>query len=221
MSHIHPRIPLKQPPGFTLIELLIAMVIGMLVLWGIFSFFISQNHTFKLQEQIAEMQQNVRTGMDMMVREIRMAGYNPLPDDIPDPAHRPRVFLAAESEIRFIMDVDGSGTTASPAPLDPNENIAYDLYTVDGIQKLGRNSRFISTGSTRQPVVEHVEALIFRYFDENGIELTPLPVANPDLIREVEITLRGRTAEPDPNFTSNDGYRTLELTSRVLLRNLR
>lgn len=215
-----PHLPtMRQPPGFTLTELLVAMAIGMALLSGILSFFIAQNRAFKLQKYIVEMQQNVRAGMDMMVREIRMAGYDP--NNITDPAQRPRIFLAAGSEIRFITDMDGSGTTASASPRDRNENIAYDLYTTGGVQKLGRNSRFISIGSTRQPVVEHVEALGFRYFDGNGTELTCRPVKDPDRIREVEITLRGRTARPDPTFPDNNGYRTFELTSRVILRNWR
>ena len=63
--------------GFTLVELMIAMAIGLVVLGAMYGIFTMHNKTFGTQEQIAEMQQNARATMDMMTREIRMAGYNP------------------------------------------------------------------------------------------------------------------------------------------------
>jgi type IV pilus assembly protein PilW len=63
--------------GFTIIELVIAMAIGMVVLGALYSLFSVQNRTFLLQEQIVEMQQNARSGMEIMLRDMRMAGYNP------------------------------------------------------------------------------------------------------------------------------------------------
>ncbi len=63
--------------GFSLIELLIAMAIGLVVLGAMYSVFTIQNKTFGSQEQYVEMQQNVRAAMDMISREIRMAGYDP------------------------------------------------------------------------------------------------------------------------------------------------
>ena len=63
--------------GFSLVELLIAMAVGLVVLGAVYSVFIIQNKTFSTQADVVEMQQSVRTGMDMMTREIGMAGYDP------------------------------------------------------------------------------------------------------------------------------------------------
>jgi prepilin-type N-terminal cleavage/methylation domain-containing protein len=60
--------------GLTLIELLIVLVISSLLIAGIYRTFIHQQHTYTVQEQVVDMQQNVRIAINQMVREIRMAG---------------------------------------------------------------------------------------------------------------------------------------------------
>jgi prepilin-type N-terminal cleavage/methylation domain-containing protein len=61
--------------GITLIELLIVMVIVSVLLGAIYRTFISQQHTYTVQEQVVDMQQNVRMGISQMVRDIRMGGF--------------------------------------------------------------------------------------------------------------------------------------------------
>ena len=61
--------------GLTLIELLVALTITGLLVGGIYRTFVSQQHTYTVQEQIVDMQQNVRLAINRMTRELRMAGY--------------------------------------------------------------------------------------------------------------------------------------------------
>lgn len=61
--------------GVTLIELLVAVSITGLLVGGIYRTFVSQQHTYTVQEQIVDMQQNVRLAINRMTRELRMAGY--------------------------------------------------------------------------------------------------------------------------------------------------
>ena len=63
--------------GFALIELLIAMTIGTMLLAAVTNTFINQRETYSIREQVAGMQQNGRGGMDFMIRELTMAGYDP------------------------------------------------------------------------------------------------------------------------------------------------
>ncbi len=67
--------PKNKESGFTLVELLIAMTIGLIILAALSSTFLMQRKTYDIQEQIVEMVQTARAAMDMMTREIRMAGY--------------------------------------------------------------------------------------------------------------------------------------------------
>ncbi len=60
--------------GLTLIELLVVLVISSILIAGIYRTFIGQQHTYTVQEQVVDMQQNVRMAINQMVREIRMAG---------------------------------------------------------------------------------------------------------------------------------------------------
>ena len=61
--------------GFTLVELLIAMALALVIIASLSRAFVIQQKTFNTQEQMAEMTQNSRAAIDIMTREIRMAGY--------------------------------------------------------------------------------------------------------------------------------------------------
>ena len=69
----HPRY--KHEVGFTLVELLIATAISGVMLGAMISFFVVQRQYLGAQEQVTEMLQNARAAMDMMVDDIRLAGY--------------------------------------------------------------------------------------------------------------------------------------------------
>lgn len=66
---------LKKEKGLTLIELLIALVISGLLIAGLYRTFINQQKTYTIQEQVVDMQQNVRAAINRMMTEIRMAGF--------------------------------------------------------------------------------------------------------------------------------------------------
>lgn len=189
-----------NPPGFTLVELLIAIAISGMVLAAVCSVFVMQNKAYSVQEQVVEMQQNARAAMDMMTREIAMAGYRP-----PGATTTVGITAAAASSLSFKQDLNNDGDTS-----DANEDVTYSLYTEDSVQKIGRN-----TGGGNQPVAENIQSLTLTYFDANGNSTAVL--AN---IRQVGITLTVCTAKPDPNYTSNGGYRTCTLTSVATPRNL-
>ena len=61
--------------GYTLIELLAGILISAVILAGLYTVFTSQQSAFSAQEQVSEMTQNIRAGLDLMTREIRLAGY--------------------------------------------------------------------------------------------------------------------------------------------------
>ncbi|MCG6533921.1 MAG: prepilin-type N-terminal cleavage/methylation domain-containing protein [Syntrophales bacterium LBB04] len=212
--------------GFSLLELMIAMSVGLIVLGAVYSVFTLQNKQFANQDVAVEMQQNARMAMDIITREIRMAGYNPtrtgsgsiLPTGsgslMPDPISTTYVGIrnAAADTISFALDINGNGDlTAGSA--NPNENIVYDRYespSGSGIYALGRTSN-----GNKQPVIQYLDSLGFEYFKADGSAATDL--AN---IRTIRVTIRTIAAKPDPSYTTNNGFRTYTLTSTVTSRNL-
>jgi len=61
--------------GFTLVELLVAMFITLVVMGAIFLTFKSQQDSYIIQDQITATQQNLRSAMYILTRDIQMAGY--------------------------------------------------------------------------------------------------------------------------------------------------
>lgn len=65
----------KEKNGLTLIELLMALVLSSILIAAFYQIFIRQQKTYSVQDQVADIQQNLRVAIDQMTREIRMAGY--------------------------------------------------------------------------------------------------------------------------------------------------
>lgn len=65
----------RRTSGFTLIELMIALVILGIATTAIFTTFMSQHKAYVVQNSVAEMQQNLRGGMQFLEMDARNAGY--------------------------------------------------------------------------------------------------------------------------------------------------
>jgi len=61
--------------GLSLIELMIAMLIGTILMLGIFQVFSSSRAAYQLSEGVARAQENGRFALDYLQRDIRMAGH--------------------------------------------------------------------------------------------------------------------------------------------------
>ncbi|MHB1075516.1 PilW family protein [Thiobacillus sp.] len=61
--------------GFGLVELMIAMTLGLVLLGGIGYLYIGSRGAFRTTDNLSRIQENARYALDMMSRDIRMAGY--------------------------------------------------------------------------------------------------------------------------------------------------
>jgi len=212
----------KGQPGFTLVELLIAVAVAGIVMGGVYSVYVSQQGSYEAQQQVTAIEQKVRAASYFLNRDIAMAGCDPGGNA------DARILAADATSIRFTEDLNGNGDAG-----EYNEDITYSLYTSgDGIQKLGRKTPFTANN---QPVAENVERLDFVYLDRNG-QVLATPVADPSLIRSVQITLVVRADKVDPHYTNqhtytnqqgqtllgpnNDHFRRRLVTTEVWCRNL-
>lgn len=75
------RIHLPQS-GFSLLELLVAITIGLFLLAGAVTMFTSNRRIYNDQQDLSHIQQGARFALDLMVHDIRMAGYMGCADDL-------------------------------------------------------------------------------------------------------------------------------------------
>ena len=212
------RLPRVSNQGLTLIELMIGMTIFLVVLGGIYSTFRSQHKSYLMQEEVAAMQQNIRTAMFYMTKEIRMAGCDPTGNA------GAGIDTANANSISFTEDIRGDSDGSDPdgATNDPNENIAYAL---------SGNNLVRNTGGGNQVVAENIDALDFVYLDADGNSTATLAD-----IRSVEITIVARTGRAlrvtkDNNLyynqqgtqilgAQNDNFSRKSMTTFIKCRNL-
>ena len=191
---------LNTSRGFTSVELLVALSMSIVVLAAIVSSLFSQQKVHLTQERLIEMQQDLRSAVYLFGADVRMAGYDPT-------GSADAAFLIADqAEIQFQIDRNGDGDFTDPGPpvtADAMEVIHYALTNDadrDGVADgtpchLGRG---LDNGGL-QILAENVDALNFVYLDQDGNVLAA-PVADPDAIRSVQITLVARSGENLPLF---------------------
>ncbi len=68
--------------GLTLVELMVALAIGLIVIGAVYRTFTTQQRSYSIQDQVAEAQQNARVGMNILMRDLRMAGYGKPEGDV-------------------------------------------------------------------------------------------------------------------------------------------
>ena len=66
---------IRMQRGLTLIELVVAMAVAGILLAAGYGIFLTQQKTYAVQDQVAEIQQNARVAMNMLARDVRMAGH--------------------------------------------------------------------------------------------------------------------------------------------------
>ncbi len=146
--------------GFSMIELLISMAIFSLLAGAIGGVYVSTSRTSTLQNASAGVQQNVRAALEIMVQDIRMAGYNPTGAD-PNPAS---IEITESQKIQVTADRDETGTIDNTN----FERIAYELVN-------NELRRILYGGTSNDAIINNVTGLQFTY-----------PVTNNSI---VEITL--------------------------------
>jgi type IV pilus assembly protein PilW len=144
-----------------------------------------------------ELKQNVRAAMDMMSRDIRMAGYNPRGKAVYPFEGIPY----STAQLRIKADLNGIFSL-----LGPNEDI---IYVYDSANY--RITRELVAGGGAQPFAENITAFTFSFLDGSD-SVTTIP-AN---IRKIRLTITGRTFAP----IEDGSYPTYTLSADVYARNL-
>ena len=70
------RIPRRAVLGFTLIELMVALVLGLVISGAALVVFVTNRQTYAATESLGRIQENARTGFELMARDLRQAAGN-------------------------------------------------------------------------------------------------------------------------------------------------
>jgi len=172
--------PIDSQNGFSLIEVIIALAVGGLVLATIIGVFTRSNRLYTKQNVSAMLQQDVRASMEIMAREIRLAGYDP---------KRTKNFgfkHATATRLHFTADLNEDGVL-DPTPSYPNcENQTFRFSSNNkSLQMIcgeGTGSQVVQTLLGNSDVL--VSSVDFNYRDKLNQPTTFIPD-----IRGVVITI--------------------------------
>lgn len=220
---------IRAQHGFSLVELMISLVLSSVVMVNMYGTFVQHQRSATRQEHVTEVRQTVRLTMDAMLSELRGAGFDP------DGSAKAGLVAADSRRIRFTRDMNCNGTIADVNAAIPaqgvrdrtDEDLAYSYNAAT--QTLARtvHANGAPTGGA-QPVASHMLNVSFCYFvSTNPDTCVPDPAVLSD-IRAVQITLTGRAAASDPQYSDPDPqgnpayrhYHKATLTSLVQMRNL-
>ncbi len=195
--------------GFTLVEMVMVLAISTIVLAAMYSVFTIANKNFTTQNAAANVQQNLRSAIGLMARDIRLAGLDPSGSDNFGITH------ASQAKIRFTMDSIDSGSGAFNGIVDEAnwEEITYDFQGNQIMQTLYETVT-TSTADTAA-LISNVKEVKFKYYDSANYDLgNPVPSDKLADIRTVEILVTHE--EP----AGREGMVSRTLTRIVECRNL-
>lgn len=179
---------LKDQSGFTLVEVLITMGLSLFVLASVGGVFRAQTHTIKGQESRMEAHEYALTVINVMIREIRNAGY--FPSTACDATGG--ITSASATSISFQYDRDGVGGCSG--------DLEVITFAFAG-SNVTRNTLALSDSN--------VTAVQFTYYPQqtSGTAATPFssPVssANFTAIAKVMVSLTVQPKSTDSQFTGS------------------
>jgi len=190
---------IESEKAFTLIELLVALAIASIFLVGTLTIADMSIETYGTQEHVSDAQQSLRAALDLMVRDIRMAGYDPMA--ISDgPTSGIGIIAATDSMLQFSADLN-----ADQIDNGGLENLTY--FYDPGQSRLRQKE---GGRAYPQTFIENVSEMKFSYID-----LYNRPTFDIEEIATVVVSLTVKKTK------SSGGTFERTLTARVKCRNLR
>ncbi|MCF8027092.1 MAG: prepilin-type N-terminal cleavage/methylation domain-containing protein [Desulfobacteraceae bacterium] len=198
MMDTHAGIRLRgKQAGFTLIELLVAVAISAIVLLALGQFFISTTRTNTIQEKVAASQQEIRTVMEMITRDLRMAGLDPTKNA--DAGFTDNSDGTNDESIAFSFDYynDDDDPYSDGDCDDDREHVSYSFDEDNGrIMYRWSNDGGVNWPGAQSLTQDNtVTSVEFEYFDDKDAldsdNAFSDPAANLDDIEIVRVTICG------------------------------
>lgn len=168
--------------GFSLIELLVALVIMSVVSLAIYGVFSVSSRSYTIQGVTADVQQSVRSAMEVMLQDIRAAGLDPTESG------NFGIELAEAAKLRFTSDSIDVGLNDFNGIID-DTNTERITYVFQGTQ-LNQILYETTDSENSAPLISDVQNLKFTYFDADGHNLgSPVPPLQLADIRTINVSI--------------------------------
>jgi prepilin-type N-terminal cleavage/methylation domain-containing protein len=205
--------------GITLIEILVALVVFGFASAGIYRMFIGQSRAYAVQEQVVEVQQDLRAAAVLLTRDLRMAGYKN--DNTSVAVSRP-IFpgkydlTVANNAVRIEYEHEGE---------PGNPNTLYTIVYYFNAGQVVREFYINNVLNASDVLLEDVAALIFNYgldaedsgqYDGAVDRWVSAGSVNDGRVISIQFIL---AAIPDPINPDLEKLSPRTLTTQVALRN--
>lgn len=199
--------------GITLIELLVALVICGVVIAGTYRLFVAQSKAYTVQDQVVEVQQGIRSAMEILLRDLRMAGFDS--DNVASKISIANPFVAGDNSITVSYEYDNTTQyTLTYSREVATKRLLRQLTTTkdDGS----------SIAGPQEALLENVEGLDFTYGvdtnDDGVLEWVSAGAIETWKVVAVRVVLTANPDQTHPDVKNWVSPRTL--TSAVAVRNL-
>jgi type IV pilus assembly protein PilW len=205
------KLNLRAKHGFSLLEMLIVLAVFTFIVGGIFTSLSQSQIRYQFEQEVAELQQSGRNAVDLMEREIKLAGFPKASyyDSGQNWTSANSNKVAAgfitinAANLVFEADVEEDGIV---------ERVDYNLSS----GTLSRSAEDKPAGGGAPAAVykvlaNNVTALTFSYLDSNGTA-----TATASQVRFVQILLTLNTTNVDPQ---NRQRRSITIQTLASVRN--
>ena len=199
--------------GFSMVEMLVATAIFTLVTAGVLTLVSSTHRSYAKEQSKLDVVWQGRAAADLMVRDLRMAGYPAKNTYVSSAGLTPTnsnlvatTFVAANpNNVVFDADLDGNGIV---------ERVEYrlngDTLERSAVSRNDDGSAAPAQYETMATNVNNGAMPLFTYTTDTLSTLAP-----PGNVNSVRVTLLLRTARPDPQNLQHQTYRFDGLAYRV------
>ena len=182
---------LNKQAGLSLIELMISITLGLILMAAATSSMLSTKNTYQVNDDLSRAQENGRLALDLMVKDLRMAGYRePSNGDAPaffntgacgsiDPCTNNGEGAGTSSDrlaVQFDPPEAGAELDCTGAAVGAKDVIANIYYVSNnaGINSLSCRSFNVTTGvlGNPQPLIDGIDSLQVLYGIGSGDSVT-------------------------------------------------
>jgi type IV pilus assembly protein PilW len=205
----------KTQRGMSVIELMIALAMGLFITAGLISLFVNSKQSYRLNENMARLQENARFAVTFIARDVRMTDYRACLTDVP--------------KADALAGVNG-GENPDSVSLSWQTNLCGEAgvirtiaYTIQAGSD-GQNALFRSVdGGAAEELVQGIEDMQILYGQDTDNDDTPnfyvdaASITDMAQAMSVKFTLIAGTLET--NLTPSGGRITRSFSATVALRN--